>query len=117
MTLISSEGPVIVQRAGRKPCAKSSAAVFTLLRTGHRRWAPRRRPRAVTSCKDSGTIAPAFRFSSRFVGGARVNGGRELPEIINVVIPKSKASVLPDWGGDKTLGMRASRSNSVKVDY
>ncbi len=32
------------------------------------------------------------------------------------VIPRAQLTVLPDWGGDATLGMRASGSNSVKID-
>ena len=54
--------------------------------------------------------------STHFIGGARVLDGSDPPSAIQVVIPKDKIAVLDDWGGDKTLGMRASGSNSVKVD-
>jgi len=54
--------------------------------------------------------------SSHFVGAAAVLDGKNPPDVVNVVIPKHQVTVLPDWGGDKTLGMRASGSNSVKVD-
>ncbi len=36
-------------------------------------------------------------------------GGRQ------VVVPRSAFEVLDDWGGDRTLGMRASGSNSARV--
>jgi Acyl-CoA dehydrogenase, C-terminal domain len=55
-------------------------------------------------------------YSSHFVGGARLVDGQDPPAAINFVIPKSQVIVLDDWGGDKTLGMRASGSNSVKID-
>ncbi len=55
-------------------------------------------------------------YSSHFVGGARVLNGKNPPDAINVCVPKAQCIVLDDWGGDKTLGMRASGSNSVKVD-
>ena len=54
--------------------------------------------------------------SSHFVGAAIVPDGQMPPTVVNVVVPKDKITILPDWGGDKTLGMRASGSNSVKVD-
>ncbi|WP_205754534.1 hypothetical protein [Arthrobacter sp. CAU 1506] len=31
-------------------------------------------------------------------------------------LPRSDYTVLDDWGGDKTIGMRASSSNSVKIE-
>lgn len=34
---------------------------------------------------------------------------------INVIIPRDNYSILPDWGGSQTLGMRASGSNSIEV--
>jgi 3-hydroxy-9,10-secoandrosta-1,3,5(10)-triene-9,17-dione monooxygenase len=55
-------------------------------------------------------------YSSHFVGAALVLDGKDPPDIINVVIAKDKLTVLDDWGGDKTLGMRASGSYSVKVE-
>jgi 3-hydroxy-9,10-secoandrosta-1,3,5(10)-triene-9,17-dione monooxygenase len=37
------------------------------------------------------------------------------PELVNVVVPRSQCTVIDDWGGDSTLGMRASGSNSVRL--
>ncbi len=55
-------------------------------------------------------------YSSHFIGAAVVLDGKAPPDIVNVVIAKDKVTVLDDWGGDKTLGMRASGSYSVKVE-
>jgi 3-hydroxy-9,10-secoandrosta-1,3,5(10)-triene-9,17-dione monooxygenase len=32
------------------------------------------------------------------------------------VVPREKLTILDDWGGDRTLGMQASGSNSVQID-
>ncbi|MDR3420976.1 MAG: hypothetical protein P4L80_07010 [Xanthobacteraceae bacterium] len=55
-------------------------------------------------------------WSNYFVGGAFLLDGTDSRAIVQVVLPKAQVVVLPDWGGDRTLGMRASGSNSVKVD-
>ena len=31
------------------------------------------------------------------------------------IVPRKAITILPDWGGDATLGMRASGSNSVAI--
>lgn len=35
---------------------------------------------------------------------------------LNCLIPRSNYTILNDWGGTETLGMRASGSNSIKLD-
>jgi 3-hydroxy-9,10-secoandrosta-1,3,5(10)-triene-9,17-dione monooxygenase len=55
-------------------------------------------------------------YSSHLVAGVRILDGEDPPVLGQVVVPKAKVTVLDDWGGDRTLGMRASGSNSVKVD-
>lgn len=55
-------------------------------------------------------------YSSHFIGGARLLDGNGGFTMLQVVVPKDKVTVVNDWGGDRTLGMRASGSNSVKVD-
>lgn len=55
-------------------------------------------------------------YSSHLVAGVAVLDGANPPNLAQVVVPKDKLIVLPDWGGDHTLGMRASGSNSVKID-
>ncbi|HXE16990.1 MAG TPA: hypothetical protein VN632_07160 [Stellaceae bacterium] len=55
-------------------------------------------------------------YSSHFIGGARLMDGKTPPDAVNICVPKHQVVVLDDWGGDKTLGMRASGSNSVRID-
>ncbi|MGH6990861.1 MAG: hypothetical protein ACREE3_13270, partial [Stellaceae bacterium] len=55
-------------------------------------------------------------FATHFIGVARDAGSEEKDATISVVIPKDRLTVVDDWGGDKTLGLRASGSNSVKVE-
>jgi 3-hydroxy-9,10-secoandrosta-1,3,5(10)-triene-9,17-dione monooxygenase len=55
-------------------------------------------------------------WSNYFVGGALLLDGADTRTVVQAVLPKAKVTVLQDWGGDRTLGMRASGSNSVKVD-
>lgn len=38
------------------------------------------------------------------------------PRLLHFVVPRGQLTVLKDWGGDQTLGMRGSGSNSVKID-
>ncbi len=42
--------------------------------------------------------------------------GEHGPAPVLFVVPRSSLTVLDDWGGDRTLGMQASGSNSVKLD-
>lgn len=44
------------------------------------------------------------------------DAGSEQPTFLNVLVPADKFQILPDWGGDATLGMRASGSNTVLVE-
>lgn len=38
------------------------------------------------------------------------------PRVLNFIVPKGQYTILDDWGGDRTLGMRASGSNSVRLE-
>ncbi|GAB3615580.1 acyl-CoA dehydrogenase family protein [Okibacterium endophyticum] len=42
-------------------------------------------------------------------------GGTELTPHL-AVVPRAQFEILDDWGGDRTLGMRASGSNSIRID-
>ena len=53
--------------------------------------------------------------ASHFVGGAFLKNGQEPPPVVQVVLPRAAYTILDDWGGDATMGMRASGSYSVKV--
>lgn len=56
-----------------------------------------------------------IQYASHFKATARVHEGDLVRQVV-VVIPAGQYTVLDDWGGDRTLGMRASGSNSVRVD-
>jgi 3-hydroxy-9,10-secoandrosta-1,3,5(10)-triene-9,17-dione monooxygenase len=54
--------------------------------------------------------------ATHFVGAARDGGSDDKNATLSFVMPKKQLTVLDDWGGDKTLGLRASGSNSVKIE-
>jgi len=53
--------------------------------------------------------------ATHFVAVARDGGSDDPGKTLTLMVPKDKLTVLDDWGGDKTLGMRASGSFGVKV--
>ena len=54
--------------------------------------------------------------STHFIGLSRSfdAAGQEQPPVW-VAIPRAQYRILPDWGGDKIMGMRSSGSNSIEV--
>jgi len=54
-------------------------------------------------------------YSTHLVCGALLRALNGPPEVFCVVVPRSKLRILDDWGGDQTLGMHASGSNSVEI--
>jgi 3-hydroxy-9,10-secoandrosta-1,3,5(10)-triene-9,17-dione monooxygenase len=38
------------------------------------------------------------------------------PKLLHFVVPRGQYKILDDWGGDRTLGMRGSGSNSVRLE-
>ncbi|WP_424136618.1 acyl-CoA dehydrogenase family protein [Roseomonas chloroacetimidivorans] len=55
-------------------------------------------------------------FSTHFMGHALVKREGHPPSSLLFVVPRTAYEILPDWGGDQTLGMQASGSNSIRVD-
>ncbi|MBV8513108.1 MAG: acyl-CoA dehydrogenase, partial [Xanthobacteraceae bacterium] len=53
-------------------------------------------------------------YATHFVGNVILRENGKARALI-FVIPRAQLTVLQDWGGDATLGMRASGSNSVKI--
>jgi 3-hydroxy-9,10-secoandrosta-1,3,5(10)-triene-9,17-dione monooxygenase len=43
-------------------------------------------------------------------------GETGFPRMVNIAVPVAQVTVLDNWGGDRTLGMRASGSNSIVVE-
>jgi 3-hydroxy-9,10-secoandrosta-1,3,5(10)-triene-9,17-dione monooxygenase len=54
-------------------------------------------------------------YATHFLGNVRVKENDKDRTII-FVVTRDQLTVLDDWGGDTTLGMRASGSNSVKIE-
>ena len=55
-------------------------------------------------------------YATHFIGGALIRRPGEAPVHGHAVVPRGSYTILDDWGGDKVLGMRASGSNSVRVE-
>jgi 3-hydroxy-9,10-secoandrosta-1,3,5(10)-triene-9,17-dione monooxygenase len=51
-------------------------------------------------------------YCTHFIGNVMVEGSGEH---VVFIVPRKSIEILPDWGGDATLGMRASGSNSVQI--
>jgi alkylation response protein AidB-like acyl-CoA dehydrogenase len=54
-------------------------------------------------------------YASHCIVGAFITRG-DGREVGHAVVPRAAVTVLDDWGGDKVLGMRASGSNSVRIE-
>jgi 3-hydroxy-9,10-secoandrosta-1,3,5(10)-triene-9,17-dione monooxygenase len=54
-------------------------------------------------------------YSTHLVCGALLRAANGPPEVFCVAVPRNKLRILDDWGGDQTLGMRASGSHSVEI--
>ena len=54
-------------------------------------------------------------YATHFVGNVMLKDDDKQKMVI-FVVRHDQLTVLPDWGGDATLGMRASGSNSVKIE-
>jgi 3-hydroxy-9,10-secoandrosta-1,3,5(10)-triene-9,17-dione monooxygenase len=55
--------------------------------------------------------------STHFIGSGLLpaeDGGA--PSMANFIVPREQVEVLSDWGGDRSLGMQGSGSNSVRLE-
>jgi 3-hydroxy-9,10-secoandrosta-1,3,5(10)-triene-9,17-dione monooxygenase len=55
-------------------------------------------------------------YATHCIVGALIKKAGAPPEVGHAVLPRAAVTVLDDWGGDKVLGMRASGSNSVRIE-
>ena len=53
-------------------------------------------------------------YATHFIGNVLVKDG-DRQQMVIFVMPREKVRVLDDWGGEATLGMRASGSHSVEI--
>jgi len=60
-------------------------------------------------------FASGIPVANHFLGGAVIADATGKWQAITFVVPKQSLSVLPDWGGDLTMGMQGSGSNSVRL--
>lgn len=54
-------------------------------------------------------------YATHFIGNVNVEEEPGNPKQVVFIVPRDKIEVVDDWGGDATLGMRASGSNSVRM--
>jgi 3-hydroxy-9,10-secoandrosta-1,3,5(10)-triene-9,17-dione monooxygenase len=54
-------------------------------------------------------------YATHFLGTALAPDGEGPPRPVVVIVPREDFTVLDDWGGDATLGMRGSGSNTVEI--
>ncbi|HEY5412026.1 MAG TPA: acyl-CoA dehydrogenase family protein [Caulobacteraceae bacterium] len=61
-------------------------------------------------------FASGIPISNHFIGGTLrpTEGGPPRP--VFFVVPREQLEILPDWGEDRFMGMRASGSNSVRIE-
>ena len=90
---------------------------------GHLR-APHRAPPAGQWAKVDGgyRVSGSWNYSSgapistHFIGGAMIGQGEgKPPRGVNFILPRSQYEIVPDWGGDRSLGMQGSGSQTVKI--
>ena len=51
--------------------------------------------------------------ATHWMGGTVIPGPDGKPRSVDIIVPRDQIEVIPDWGGDRSLGMRASGSLSV----
>ena len=61
------------------------------------------------------TYSSGAPICTHFMGGALLREDGKPPRNVDIVVPRDQIEILPDWGGDRTLGMRASGSNTVRL--
>ncbi|MDH4190612.1 MAG: hypothetical protein OEW21_10440 [Betaproteobacteria bacterium] len=55
-------------------------------------------------------------YATHLIGGAWLKRENAAPVVAHAVVPRKDFTILDDWGGDKVMGMKASGSNSVRVE-
>ncbi len=53
--------------------------------------------------------------ATHFIGSTMLQDGQGPPTAVNFIVPRDKFEMLPDWGGDASLGMQGSGSNSIRL--
>jgi 3-hydroxy-9,10-secoandrosta-1,3,5(10)-triene-9,17-dione monooxygenase len=53
--------------------------------------------------------------ATHFIASSMLQDGEGPPVAVNFIVPKAKYEIVPDWGGDHSLGMQGSGSNSIRL--
>ena len=53
--------------------------------------------------------------ATHFIGSCMLAEGEGPPRAVSFVVARKDFEVLPDWGGERSLGMQASGSNSIRL--
>lgn len=90
---------------------------------GEVRVCQRATPAGTITSVDGGYIVDgSFGFASgaphatHFVGSSMLEEGDGPPRTLHFVVPRQKFEMVPDWGGDHSLGMQGSGSNTIRLD-
>jgi len=90
---------------------------------GEVRVCQRASPAGVITPVDGGyVIDGSFGFASgapiatHFVGSSILEDGEGPPRTLHFVVPRENFEMVPDWGGDHSLGMQGSGSNTICLD-
>jgi 3-hydroxy-9,10-secoandrosta-1,3,5(10)-triene-9,17-dione monooxygenase len=116
LTLSASHASVIASHWSEE----AQAEIFG--QTGHFAAPHRAVPGGTCAPVDGGYIingvwpySSGIPHSTHFLG-ATLRQTSSPPTPLHFVIPRGQYTILDDWGGDRTLGMRGSGSNSVKLE-
>ena len=60
-------------------------------------------------------FASGIPISTHFIGGSLLPTPGGAPRPVFFIVPREAVEILPDWGEDRFMGMRASGSNSVRL--
>lgn len=61
-------------------------------------------------------FASGVPVSNHFMASGMIMRDGAPPQFASFILPQGKYKILPDWGGEKSLGVQASGSNSVRVE-
>ena len=69
-----------------------------------------------TSPYQSGVPYASHAIMNVIVEGSEGQGPGGFPIFLQIILPEGDYEIVDDWGGDATIGLRSSGSNSVRVD-
>ena len=76
----------------------------------------------ITAVDDGYEIDGVFGFCSgapvatHMIGSSVLQEGEGPPRTVSFIVPREKFEILPDWGGEASLGMQGSGSNSIRLN-